>query len=182
MVAMVILDRDGVINHDSDQYIKSVEEWIPIDGSLPAIARLNAAGYRVSVATNQSGLARGYFDRSVLDAMHDRLRRLLADQGGRIEAIAFCPHLPEDGCDCRKPQPGMLLQIARQCSVDLTDCIYVGDNYKDIEVARAVGARPVLVETGKGLRTLAQYGPIEGVSVYPDLAAFVDDFLGDKAS
>ena len=180
MVSMVILDRDGVINHDSDHYIKSVDEWVPIDGSLEAIARLSAAGYLVAVATNQSGLARGYFDRATLDAMHAKLRRLLADHGGRIDGIAFCPHLPVEQCDCRKPRPGLLRQIAEQFALDLADCVFVGDSFKDVEAARAVGARPVLVKTGKGLRTLAEHAPIDGVAIYADLAAFVDDFLGSK--
>lgn len=180
MVSMVILDRDGVINHDSDQYIKSVDEWIPIDGSLDAIARLNAAGFPVTVATNQSGIGRGYYDLATLDAMHDKFRRLLAEKGGSVDGIVFCPHLPGDHCACRKPQPGMLQQLAEQFSVDLADSIFVGDTASDVQTARAVGAQPVLVKTGKGERTLARGEGIEGVPVYEDLAHFVAVFLEEN--
>lgn len=175
---LVILDRDGVVNEDSDAYIKSVDEWVPIPGSLEAVARLNKAGYTVVIATNQSGIARGYFDLTTLHAMHKKMDTLLDALGGRIEAVFFCPHGPEDACDCRKPAPGLFHQIAERLHTDLNGVYAVGDSARDLQAARAVGARPVLVKTGKGLRTLAKGAP-EDVPVYDDLAAFVDALLED---
>ncbi len=172
---IVILDRDGVINHDSDQFIKSIDEWIPLPGSIDAIARLCQAGYRVAVATNQSGLARGLLTPADLDAMHRRLRELLAEQGGQIEMIVFCPHSPDEGCGCRKPQPGMLEEIARRLSVELAGIPFIGDSLGDIVAARAAGAEPWMVRTGKGEATLAGGFPdLVDVPVYADLAAVVD--------
>jgi len=177
MSAMVILDRDGVINEDSDDYIKSVDEWIPINGSLEAITRLKKAGFQVTVATNQSGLARGYFDQVTLQAMHDKLDALLAQRGVALAGIFFCPHSPSDNCVCRKPKPGLLLQIAKQFNIDLKQTVFVGDTMSDIQAARMAGARPVLVKTGKGLRTLDKYGPIDDVPVYENLTSFVREYL-----
>ncbi len=177
MSNLVILDRDGVINHDSDEYIKSVDEWIPIDGSLEAIARLKRAGYRIAVASNQSGLARGYFDEATLQAMHAKMQALLQQRGASVDGIYFCPHGPDNGCTCRKPRPGMLLQIARDFSIDLRDTWFVGDSNSDIMAARTAGARPALVRTGKGERTLEHYGPFENLPVYANLSQFVRDFL-----
>ena len=174
---MIILDRDGVINYDSDDYIKSVEEFVPIPGSLEAIARLNRAGYRVYVATNQSGIARGYYDEATLQQMHDKLSGLLAEQGGRIEAIYHCPHGPDDTCDCRKPLPGLLHRIARDSGQSLEDVPVVGDSLRDLEAAREVGATPYLVRTGKGERTIAKAKGLEGVQIFADLARFVDYLL-----
>lgn len=174
---LIILDRDGVINQDSDNFIKSVDEFIPLPGSLEAIARLNQAGYRVAVATNQSGIARGYYDLDTLNAMHDKLRRLLANLGGNIEMIAFCPHGPDDGCDCRKPLPGMYRDIAQRMETELDGVPVIGDSLRDLEAARAVGARPILVRTGKGERTLAKGEGLEDVPVYADLAAAVSALL-----
>ncbi|MCP5153472.1 MAG: D-glycero-beta-D-manno-heptose 1,7-bisphosphate 7-phosphatase [Ectothiorhodospiraceae bacterium] len=176
---LVILDRDGVINEDSDAYIKSPAEWHPIPGSLHAIARLRHAGYRVAVATNQSGIRRGLFDPEVLNQIHDRMHRMLAEVGGQIEAVVYCPCLPRDRCDCRKPKPGMLLEIARRMRVSLDGVPVVGDAMRDIDAARAAGATPVLVRTGKGRRTesSAPPGALDGVAVHDDLASYVESLL-----
>jgi D-glycero-D-manno-heptose 1,7-bisphosphate phosphatase len=169
---LVILDRDGTINHDSDDYIKSPEEWRPIKGSLEGIARLTQAGYRIVVATNQSGIARGLFDTRALFAIHDTLLRALAQAGGRIDAFFFCPHAAEAGCQCRKPQPGMLLEVARRFNVSLDETYMVGDALRDLEAAAAAGARPVLVLTGKGAKTRDEGKLPPGTRIFPDLAAF----------
>ncbi len=174
---LVILDRDGVINEDSDDYVKSAEEFRFIPGSLEAIARLNQAGYRVAVATNQSGLARGYFDLDTLNTMHGKLRQALAALGGHIEVIAFCPHGPDDGCDCRKPEPGLLREIGERLGINLAGVPVIGDSLRDVEAARAVGASPILVRTGKGERTLTNKKGLEGVPVYADLGEAVDALL-----
>jgi D-glycero-D-manno-heptose 1,7-bisphosphate phosphatase len=177
MLKLIILDRDGVINQDSDEYIKSPEEFIPIPGSLEAIARLTQAGWRVVVATNQSGVARGYYDLATLQRIHDKLHRLLAGLGGQIEAIFYCPHGPDDNCDCRKPKPGLFRDIESRLQVSLQGTPAVGDSLRDLEAAVAVGAEPILVRTGKGERTLAKGKGLEGVPVFPDLAAAVDSLL-----
>ena len=169
---LVILDRDGTINHDSDKYIKSPEEFRPIAGSLEAIARLTQADYRIVVATNQSGIARGLFDTRTLFAIHETLIRALAQFGGRIDAFFFCPHAAEAGCPCRKPQPGMLLEVARRFNVSLDEVYMVGDSQRDLEAAVAAGAKPVLVLTGKGARTREEGKMPPGTVVFADLAAF----------
>lgn len=177
---LIILDRDGVINEDSDAYIKSVDEYIPIPGSLEAIARLNQAGYTVVVATNQSGIARGLFEESVLQQMHDKLKMLLKEVGGAIDKIYFCPHGPDDGCDCRKPMPGMLQQIFRDYPVDPAGVPAIGDSLRDLQAAQQVGARPILVKTGKGHKTvqqLADHPALQAVPVFDNLAAAVDALL-----
>jgi D-glycero-D-manno-heptose 1,7-bisphosphate phosphatase len=171
---LVILDRDGTINHDSDDYIKSPEEWRPIRGSLEAIARLTQAGYRVVVATNQSGIARGLFTTQTLFSIHDTLQRALGQIGGRIDAFFFCPHAADSRCECRKPQPGMLLEVARRFNVSLKDTYMVGDARKDLDAAVAAGARPVLVLTGKGRRTRDEDSLPPGTQVFADLAAFAE--------
>jgi D-glycero-D-manno-heptose 1,7-bisphosphate phosphatase len=171
-VKLVILDRDGTINHDSDNHIRSPEEWRPIKGSLEAIARLTQADYHVVVATNQSGIARGFFDTRTLFAIHAKLARELAQMGGRIDAFFFCPHAAAAGCPCRKPQPGMLLEVARRFNISLSDTFMVGDAQRDLEAAAAAGARPVLVLTGKGEATQAEGKLPIGTRVFPDLAAF----------
>jgi D-glycero-D-manno-heptose 1,7-bisphosphate phosphatase len=173
-VKLVILDRDGTINEDSDAYIKSLEEWRPIKGSLEAIARLNQAGYRVVVATNQSGIARKLFDTKTLFAIHDALQRAAAHFGGRVDAFFFCPHAADDACDCRKPRPGMLVEVARRFNVSLADTYMVGDSRRDVEAAAAAGARPVLVLTGKGAKTRAEGNLPARTEVFPDLAAFAE--------
>jgi len=169
---VVILDRDGTINEDSDSYVKSIDEWRPIEGSLEAIARLTQAGYRVVVATNQSGIARGLFDTSTLVAIHDRLQHAAAQAGGRVDAFFFCPHAADSACECRKPKPGMLLEIGRRFNVALADVYMVGDAQRDLEAAAAAGARPILVLTGKGLKTKSDGKMPPGTEVFPDLAAF----------
>ena len=174
---LIILDRDGVINQDSDDYIKSLDEWQPIPGSIEAIARLTLNDYRVVVATNQSGVARGLFSLETLMQMHDKMHQLVADAGGAIEAVFYCPHGPEEGCDCRKPKPGMFKDISERMRVDLIDVPAVGDSLRDLQVARAVGARPILVRTGKGERTLEKAEAIKGVEVFDNLAAVVDALL-----
>jgi D-glycero-D-manno-heptose 1,7-bisphosphate phosphatase len=171
---LVILDRDGTINHDSDEYIKSPAEWRPIKGSLEAIGRLVQAGYRVVVATNQSGIARGLFDTKTLFAIHDLLQRSVAQAGGRIDAFFFCPHAADAGCACRKPQPGMLIEVARRFNVPLEDTYMVGDAQRDVEAAAAAGARPVLVLTGKGRQTREAGQLPPGTEVHEDLAAFAE--------
>ena len=177
---LLILDRDGVINEDSDAYIKSVAEWIPIPGSIEAIARLSLAGWTVAVATNQSGLARGYYDEATLAAMHARLRQLVAEQGGEVGLIVHCPHGPDEGCACRKPLPGLLQQIARHYDVALDGLWFVGDSASDIAAAQAVACQPVLVRSGKGERTLAKGLP-DGVKVFDNLAAVAAHLLAGEA-
>nr|WP_314875326.1 D-glycero-beta-D-manno-heptose 1,7-bisphosphate 7-phosphatase [uncultured Pseudomonas sp.] len=166
---LLILDRDGVINHDSDAYIKSLEEWIPIAGAIEAIAQLSKAGWTVAVATNQSGIARGYYSLQTLEAMHTRLRELVAEQGGELGLVVFCPHGPDEGCACRKPKPGMLEAIAAHYQAELPGVWFVGDSKGDLEAALAVGAQPVLVKTGKGERTLSK-GVAANTLIYDDLA------------
>jgi len=177
---LIILDRDGVINEDSDEYIKSPEEFVPLPGSLEAIARLNQAGYRVAVATNQSGIARGLYDLDTLHRIHEKLHRLLGEVGATVEAIFFCPHGPEDNCDCRKPRPGLFQDIAARLQISLEGVPTVGDSLRDLQAAQAVGARALLVRTGKGERTLAEEEGLDGVDVYADLAAAVEAVLDDE--
>jgi D-glycero-D-manno-heptose 1,7-bisphosphate phosphatase len=175
---LIILDRDGVINHDSDQYIRSPEEWRPIAGSLEAIARLNHAGFRVVVATNQSGLGRGLYDTATMIAINDRMHRALAQVGGRIDAVFFCPHTAEADCDCRKPKAGMLIEIGRRFGIDLTGVPCIGDSLRDLQAAEAVGAQPILVLTGKGERTLREGKFGKNTVIFPDLAFAVTALLG----
>ncbi|MCP4043014.1 MAG: D-glycero-beta-D-manno-heptose 1,7-bisphosphate 7-phosphatase, partial [Gammaproteobacteria bacterium] len=151
---LIILDRDGVINKDSHNFVKSPDEWQPIPGSLEAIARLNQAGYQVIVATNQSGLGRGLFTIEDLNQIHDKMVLQLATQGGTIEAIFFCPHTPKDNCECRKPKPGLLLDIAASLRIPLTGVPVIGDSKRDLKAAEAAGAHPILVRTGKGTQML----------------------------
>jgi D-glycero-D-manno-heptose 1,7-bisphosphate phosphatase len=174
---MIILDRDGVINQDSDDYIKSADEWIPIKGSLEAIARIKKAGYLVTVATNQSGIGRGMFSQQALQAMHDKFTGLLAQRGVEIDGIFYCPHKPTDNCLCRKPKPGLLLQIAQQFDIDLKTSVFVGDSFSDMQAARLVGAIPALVQTGKGMRTIEKHGFFEDTRVYTDLAHFARELI-----
>jgi D-glycero-D-manno-heptose 1,7-bisphosphate phosphatase len=177
---LVILDRDGVINYDSDEYIKSPEEWRPIPGSLEAIARLHREGYSIVVASNQSGVARGLFDLDMLGRIHNKMIEAIRIKGGEIDAIFFCPHGPDDGCRCRKPLPGLFEDIAARLNLSLNGIYAVGDAERDLVAARAVSARPVLVRTGKGARTLKKSKNLEGVPVYPDLAAFTDALLAGE--
>ncbi len=169
---LIILDRDGVINRDSREFVKSAQEWQPLPGSIDAIAALSRAGFTVTVATNQSGLARGLFTRRHLRAMHRKLRRLVAASGGRIARIVVCPHGPDDACRCRKPKPGLLQRLANHFDAELSDVPVVGDSLRDLEAAYAAGARPILVLTGNGrdtARSLPKH--LADIDVYPDLAA-----------
>lgn len=175
MDRLVILDRDGVINVDSADYIKSPEEWIPIPGSLDAIARLHRAGFRIYVATNQAGIARGKLTESDLAAIHARMLSAVAEAGGAIAGIEYCPHHPDAHCDCRKPAPGMLRAIERAAGVPVAGQPYVGDSLKDIRAAEAAGCEPVLVLTGNGRETAKLRRPVSGV--FDDLAAFADHLL-----
>jgi D-glycero-D-manno-heptose 1,7-bisphosphate phosphatase len=170
---LVILDRDGVINQDSDQFIKTPEEWKPIPGSLEAIARLNHAGFRVIVASNQSGIGRGLFDMGALNAINDKMYRALAQAGGRIDALFYCPHAADANCGCRKPKPGMFTDIAQRFNVDLSGVPSVGDSLRDLQAAAAVGAQPVMVLTGKGAKTRAAGGLPDDTLVFADLAEAV---------
>lgn len=174
---LIILDRDGVINEDSDAYIKSPEEWVPIPGSLEAIARLNRAGWTVAVATNQSGVGRGLYDLATLERIHARMNAALAAAGGHVDALYYCPHTPEDHCACRKPLPGLLESIARHYGVSLAGVPAIGDSLRDLQAAAAVGARPILVRTGKGERTLTNPELASDITIYPDLAAAVAALL-----
>ena len=174
---LIILDRDGVINHDSDAFIKSPKEWIPLPGSLEAIARLNQAGYRVVVSTNQSGSARGLLEILTLNAIHQKLHTAAQLAGADIDAIFFCPHAADDNCDCRKPKPGMLHAIAKRFDVNLKGVPVVGDSLRDLQSGFAVGCAPYLVLTGKGEKTRAKGGLPPGTTIYPDLAAVVDQLL-----
>ena len=177
---LIILDRDGVINQDSDDFIKSPEEWLPIEGSLEAIAQLNQAGYRVVVITNQSGIARGLFNVDALSQIHNKMRRMLAQVGGHVEAILYCPHGPDDNCQCRKPKAGLFEDLANRLRIDLTDVYAVGDSLRDLQAASLVGARPILVKTGKGKRTLEQGIP-DGIPVYENLASVVSFLLENQS-
>ena len=167
---LIVLDRDGVINHDSPEFIKSPDEWRSIPGSLEAIARLNHAGYRVVVATNQSGVGRGLLDFSTLAAIHDKMHRALAHAGGRVDAIFYCPHTAESRCECRKPKAGMLREIGLRFNVDLSGVGVVGDGLRDLQAAEAVAAQPMLVLTGKGEKTLREGGFPRNTLIFPDLA------------
>lgn len=174
---LAILDRDGVINHDSDSYIKSPDEWQAIPGSLEAIARLNAAGYRVAVATNQSGISRGLFDLATLGSIHSKMNQVVTLAGGHIDAIFFCPHLPDAHCSCRKPRPGMLLEILRRYGLSARGVPMIGDTLRDMQAAEAAGCHRHLVLTGKGAQTLASGGLPPETHVHADLAAAVDALL-----
>jgi D-glycero-D-manno-heptose 1,7-bisphosphate phosphatase len=170
---LVILDRDGVINYDSAEYIKKPHEWKPVPGSLEAIARLNQAGYRVVVATNQSGVGRGLFDMATLSAIHDKMHKALAQFGGRIDAVFYCPHAQDANCGCRKPKPGLFEDIARRFNADLTGVPCIGDSLRDLQAGAQVGALPILVLTGKGQKTAAAGGLPENTRIYADLSEAV---------
>jgi D-glycero-D-manno-heptose 1,7-bisphosphate phosphatase len=168
---LIILDRDGVINEDSDDYIKSPEEFIPIPGSFEAITRLCHADFKVVIATNQSGLARGYYDLNTLNAIHAKMHRLLSMHGGKIEAIFFCPHGPDDKCVCRKPKTGLLDDIANRYDISLSNIPFIGDSLTDIKAAKSAGAVPYLVKTGKGLRSIekADAAELDDIPIFNDL-------------
>ena len=170
---LIILDRDGVINYDSDAFIKTPDEWKPLPGSLEAIARLNHSGYRVVVCSNQSGIGRGLLDMAALNAINDKMYKALSQLGGRIDALVYCPHPAEANCECRKPKPGMFQDIARRFNIDLTGVPSVGDSLRDLQASAAVGCKPILVLTGKGRKTQSAGGLPESTRVYEDLAAAV---------
>jgi D-glycero-D-manno-heptose 1,7-bisphosphate phosphatase len=174
---LVILDRDGVINLDSDAYIKRPEEWKPIPGSLEAIARLTQAGYHVVVATNQSGVGRGLFEMSTLNAIHDKMHRAVSQAGGRIDAVFYCPHAQEANCDCRKPRTGLLEEIGRRFGTSLAGVPSIGDSLRDLQAAATAGALPVLVLTGKGAKTQRDGNLPAGTLVHADLAAAVKSLI-----
>jgi len=176
---LVVLDRDGVINRDSSEFVKTAEEWVPLDGSIEAIASLSRAGFAVVVASNQSGLARGLFDLGALTAMHTKMQDLVASAGGHVDHIVYCPHGPDDDCDCRKPKPGLLLQIAEHFDTTLTGTPVIGDSLRDIQAAASVGARPILVRTGNGVKSEESLpSELSTTEVYDDLAAAVRALLG----
>jgi D-glycero-D-manno-heptose 1,7-bisphosphate phosphatase len=177
---LVILDRDGVINEDSDEYIKTLDEWVPVPGSIEAIARLSRAGYKIAIATNQSGLARGYFTDITLANMHALLCALVEEEGGQVDAICYCPHGPDEGCHCRKPAPGLLEQIGEELGMPIAGAWYVGDTGKDLELGLKMGCKTILVRTGKGLRTEPKldHATRQAVSIVDNLAAAADHILG----
>lgn len=177
---LIILDRDGVINEDSDDYIKTVDEFIPIPGSLEAIGKLTGAGYTIAVATNQSGIARGYYDLATLQAMHAKLAHLLLPYHGYIDKFFICPHGPDDNCDCRKPKSGLFAQIAAHYQLNLSGVPAIGDSFRDIQAAQPFGARTILVRTGKGRRTLAKYADeLRNTPVYDNLLAVVNHLVSE---
>ena len=177
MIKLIILDRDGVINRDSDEYIKSENEWEALPGSLEAIARLNRAGFRIVVATNQSGLARGKFDIAALNAIHRKMHTHLTQYGGVVDAVFFCPHAPDENCGCRKPETGLFDEISRRLRVPLYKTTFVGDKLSDINAALAVKSKPVLVKTGNG-QTLIDSGDLPAdIPVFNDLASFAASIL-----
>lgn len=181
-IKLVVLDRDGTINEDRDDYVKSADEWVPIPGALEAVARLHQAGWHVVVATNQSGLGRGLFDMYTLNEMHAKMNALLAPLGGRIDAVFFCPHAPEEHCDCRKPGIGMMKDIARRYGVDLATVPMVADTPRDLGAAIAAGCKPHLVRTGRAANAsadeLAQWRiDYPGARIHDHLAAFAEHLL-----
>lgn len=178
---LVILDRDGVINHDSEHYIKSPKEWTALPGSLEAVALLNQNGWRVAVATNQSGIGRGLFDMHALNAMHAKMHKALAAVGGRVDAVFFCPHVPEDDCDCRKPKPGLFVRAAERFGVPLADVTMIGDSHRDLEAGAAAGCKTILVRTGKGEATLACGALPAGTLIVDDLAAAAKHLVASAA-
>jgi D-glycero-D-manno-heptose 1,7-bisphosphate phosphatase len=178
-VKLVILDRDGVINQDSANFIKNTNEWIALPGSLEAIALLNQSGFRVAVATNQSGIARGLFDMATLNAINDKMHRALAQMGGRIDAMFYCPHSAEDNCTCRKPKTGMIEDIGRRFSINLAEVFAVGDSLRDLQAFHDAGCKPILVRSGKGEETLAQGNLPKGTLIFADLAEATQHIIAE---
>jgi D-glycero-D-manno-heptose 1,7-bisphosphate phosphatase len=178
---LIILDRDGVINFDSAQFIKSPDEWKPIPGSLEAIARLKQNGYRVVVATNQSGIGRGLFDMDTLNRIHKKMHKAAFELGGRIDAIFYCPHTADSNCVCRKPKPGMFKRIAETMNADLNGVVTIGDSLRDLQAGTIMGCRPILVLTGKGEKTRDEGNLPEGTLIFADLASAVNHLLTPEA-
>ena len=177
---LIVLDRDGVINEDMERPVASPDEWIPIAGSLAAIARLHQAGWHVAVATNQSGISRGLLPLDTLHAIHQRMHETVNKAGGKIDVVAFCPHKDSDQCGCRKPAPGMLYTISERLNIDLSSVVVVGDSLRDMQAAMATAARPVMVRTGKGQKTLDNNKGLEHIPAYDDLASYVNTLLAPK--
>jgi D-glycero-D-manno-heptose 1,7-bisphosphate phosphatase len=181
-IKLIVLDRDGVINKDSPSFIKTPEEWIPIKGSLEAIARLSQAGYEVVIVTNQSGIGRGLFSADTLAKIHVRMIDYVQQHGGQIQSVLFCPHHPDDGCDCRKPLTGLYQQLADRLNINFGGVYSVGDSIRDLQAAKAAGARPVLVKTGNGKKSLKEIADnshidLDGTLVFDNLATFTDSLL-----
>ncbi len=174
LMPFIILDRDGVINYDSDEYIKSPEEWLPIPGSLDAIAQLNRMGFRVLIATNQSGVGRGYYDLETLSRIHEKFIHELAVRGGYIDEIFYCPHHPNEACECRKPKPGLLHQMQAKYEINFTNTFFIGDSASDMQLAQTVGCLPILVLTGNGQKVLEKNPELSGIPNFPNLARAVD--------
>lgn len=179
-MALIILDRDGVINEDSDDYIKSPEEWVPIPGSLEAIAKLTQNGYQVVVVTNQSGIGRKLFTIEALNAIHMKMNTHLAQYGGVIDAIFFCPHTPRDNCNCRKPKPGLYNEVSERLRTSLNKVFCVGDKMTDIKAIQSAGGKPILVQTGKGQEEIDEGLVPEGIPIYEDLDVFVNEIVNTK--
>lgn len=177
---MIILDRDGVINQDSDDYIKSADEWLPIPGSIEAISRLKKAGYLVTIATNQSGIARGLLSEQTLQEIHQKMAKLLEQRGASVDGIFYCPHGPQANCICRKPKPGLLFRIAKEFNIDLSQTPFVGDSLSDIKAAKMANATPILVRTGKGEHVMQNNSEAANVPAYDDLAHFVRETLKNR--
>ena len=180
MIKLIVLDRDGVINEDLDQPVASVNDWSPIPGSLEAIARLYQNGWSVAVATNQSGIGRGLMTLANLHEVHQRLHEQVNQVGGKIDVIAFCPHTDSDDCACRKPAPGMLYTISERLGADLSNVVMVGDSLRDAQTAMAAAAKPIIVRTGKGQKTLDSHKGLEHIPAFDDLASYVDNLLTEK--
>lgn len=180
MIRLIVLDRDGVINEDLERPVSSPDEWVPIAGSLEAIARLHQKGWNIAVATNQSGIGRGLIELGTLHEIHRRMHELVNQAGGKIDVVAFCPHTDSDDCACRKPAPGMLYTISERLGVDLTNVVMVGDSLRDMQAAMAAAATPIIVRTGKGQKTLDNHKGLEHIPAYDDLAAYVEALLSPK--
>jgi D-glycero-D-manno-heptose 1,7-bisphosphate phosphatase len=179
---LVILDRDGVINYDSDEYVKTVDEWIPLPGSIKALGKLTKAGYKIAIATNQSGIARQYFSVETLNDMHKKMMSLATAEGAKIDYIAYCPHGPDDQCDCRKPLPGLIHQIESALNVSAIGCFIVGDSLRDLQAGQAAGLKAALVLTGKGQKTFDKALGLDNVSVFNDLNAFTDQLISQDTN
>jgi len=180
VIKLIVLDRDGVINEDLEKPVATADEWVPIPGSLEAIARLHQNGWSVAVATNQSGLGRGIIDLSTLHQIHQRMHEMVNQSGGKIDVVAFCPHTDSDDCACRKPAPGMLYTISERLDVELSNVVIVGDSLRDMQAAMATAATPVIVRTGKGQKTLDNHKGLEHIPAYDDLASYVDALLAEN--
>ena len=177
---IVVLDRDGVINRESKSFVKSADEWQALDGSIEAIAALSQGGFRIAVASNQSGLARGLFDYGALYAMHEKMRDLVARAGGSIDHIVICPHGPDDDCDCRKPRPGLLHQVGEHFKTDMCGVPFIGDSIRDMEAALAADARPILVRSGNGREAeSALPADLQSIEVFDDLPAAAAALLAE---